>query len=56
MGIYEAHKTSRGMTPYLYSSIQKTCHLPVELEHKDYWAIKEINFDVDAMRINKEFN
>jgi hypothetical protein len=32
------------MSPYkmVYG---KTCHLPLELEHKAYWAIKELNYD-----------
>ena len=23
----------------------KACHLPIEFEHKTYWAIKALNFD-----------
>jgi hypothetical protein len=35
------------MTPYLFV-YGKTCHLSVELEHKGYWAIKEMTLDIDA--------
>ena len=39
-----AYKNPMGISPYkmVYG---KACHLPLELEHKAYWEVKELNRD-----------
>nr|GEW09700.1 reverse transcriptase domain-containing protein [Tanacetum cinerariifolium] len=43
-----AYKTPIGCTSYklVYG---KSCHLPIELEHKSYWALKHVNFDLKTV-------
>ncbi|GKB71537.1 reverse transcriptase domain-containing protein [Tanacetum coccineum] len=42
-----AYKTPIGCTHYklVYG---KSCHLPIELEHRAYWALKHANFDLQT--------
>ncbi|GJW29855.1 reverse transcriptase domain-containing protein [Tanacetum coccineum] len=42
-----AYKTPIGCTPYklVYG---KACHLPIELQHKAYWALKHAKFDLET--------
>nr|GEU98743.1 DNA-directed DNA polymerase [Tanacetum cinerariifolium] len=43
-----SYKTPIGCTPYklVYG---KACHLPIELEHKAYLALKQVNFDLTVV-------
>ncbi|XP_049405186.1 uncharacterized protein LOC125868609 [Solanum stenotomum] len=50
-----AYKTPIRTSPY-HIVFGKTCHLPAELEHQAYWAIKRLNLDpelVGRKRVNR---
>ncbi|GKF37064.1 reverse transcriptase domain-containing protein, partial [Tanacetum coccineum] len=40
-----AYKTPTGCTPFRFV-YEKACHLPVEIKHKAYWALKQCNMDL----------
>jgi len=48
-----SYKTPISMSPHqlVYG---KTCHLPVELEHRAHWAIKKSNMDYKLARRNRQ--
>jgi hypothetical protein len=39
-----AYKNPMGMSPYKMV-YEKACHLPLELEHKAFWVVRELNRD-----------
>jgi len=45
-------KTPIGLSPFLLV-YGKACHLPIEMEHKTYWALKVLNFD-PSMSVKKK--
>nr|GEU49133.1 reverse transcriptase domain-containing protein [Tanacetum cinerariifolium] len=47
-----AYKTLTGCTPFRMVN-DKACHLPVQIEHKAYWALKQYNMDLTAAAKNR---
>nr|GEY98818.1 reverse transcriptase domain-containing protein [Tanacetum cinerariifolium] len=48
-----AFKTPTGCTPYKLV-YEKTCHLPIKLEHKAYWALKHCNYDLLTVGVHQK--
>ncbi|RDY03297.1 hypothetical protein CR513_13128, partial [Mucuna pruriens] len=49
-----AYRTSLGMSPYQII-FGKACHLPVEIEYKAYWAVKQCNLAHDQVGKQRKF-
>ena len=51
---YTSYKIPFGMSLYriIYG---KACHLLLEIEHKAFWALKQLNMDMHAAAENRKF-
>nr|GEU79878.1 reverse transcriptase domain-containing protein [Tanacetum cinerariifolium] len=50
-----AYKTPIRCTPYKLV-YEKSCHIPIELEHRAYWALKHVNFALKTAERTKKLH
>ena len=46
-------KTPIGISPYRFV-YDKGCHLPVELKHRAYWVVTQLNVNLEKARAQKK--
>ena len=55
MGLKDGLQNPMGMSPYKMV-YWKACHLTLELEHKAFWAVKDLNSDFKLAREKRLLN